>query len=119
MNLFLADPAPQPNWGGSAKEILETSGAIFPVVQRVFALIGVVIVLWTLFKAIQAFVSGSVGKSARTIVGGLVAAILAFNIMLPVQLVKAGGNVMESVICTLGSALNPDESCSTSATPAP
>jgi hypothetical protein len=106
---------------GNATDAAAAAGGITEIVYRVFGLIGVGIILFTLWKAIQGFAKGDMGKSARVIVGGLLAAILCFNPGIVIGLVEAGGNLVQKSVDTVSCALD-DTKCDKPAatdTPAP
>ena len=93
--------------------VIDQSGGAFDVVSRIFAVIGTVIIIITLWRAIQGFAKGDIGKAARTIIGGLVAAILCFNLTLPIDIVKAGGSLAKNAVCTVTKALDENATCTT------
>jgi hypothetical protein len=90
---------------GNSSAIITNDGVMKYVVQ-VFALIGVVILLITLWRAVQAFLKGDFSKVAKTILGGFAAVLLCFNLNWGVQLVNSFSGVAGSVIDTITKTLN-------------
>ncbi len=74
-------------------------------IQPIFYLIGGVILLITVWRAIQGFVKGDFGKTARTVAGGFVAVLLCFNLSLAAQLVDSATGLMETVVSTVSDTL--------------
>lgn len=91
--------------GSNGAEVSSTffDEGIGAVIQNAFTYIGVVIVIIVVWKVIKAAVSGKVGDAVKVGVGGLLAAAVAFNLMLPVQFVQGLGNLVELFFDTLGS----------------
>jgi predicted exporter len=90
---------------GNSTNIINNVGVMKYVVQ-IFALIGVVILLITLWRAVQAFLKGDFSKVAKTILGGFAAVLLCFNLNWGVQLVNSFSGVASSVIDTITKTLN-------------
>jgi len=87
---FHGDPA-------DIEGILNRSGAVFSVVQRVFIFIGIVIVIWTAKNVIFALIGAKPTEALKKFLGGLTAAILCFNLLLPLTLVTSLGRLFGEV----------------------
>jgi len=90
---------------GNTTGIITNDGVMKYVVQ-IFALIGVVILLITLWRAVQGFLKGDFGKVAKTLLGGFAAVLLCFNLNWGIQLVNSFSGVASSVITTITNTVN-------------
>ena len=95
------------------EEVIEQSGTAWTIIENLFAVVGIGIVLFVLWKAITGFARGADGKLFRTLGLGILAAILCFEPMLPVQLVSASTSLVRSGLCTIQVALDENASCET------
>lgn len=92
---------------GSAEicDVLEKGEDTFGIVQTLFTFIGAMIVIFTVWRVVKSLIVAKFPEAAKNFAGGLVAAVLCFNIQLPIRLVGAMGNVFEKVFDTLSSLL--------------
>jgi hypothetical protein len=90
---------------GDVNEAITNSSAVFTVVQRVFAVIGVFIVIWTAKGVIQALIGARPTDAVKKLVGGIIAAVLCFRLSLPLSLVEGIGSLLQKVFDAFNTTL--------------
>lgn len=104
-------------------KIINNASGVFEVVQSGFFLIGLIITIMVVWRAVQGFLGGDLAKVARTIIFGGLAAILCFDLNLGVSLVQSGTGLVSKVVSTISNTVGgdaaPAESTGTPATGAP
>jgi len=83
-------------------EAVTLAGPLFKIIQNVFILIGVIILVIVVFRVAKLFAKGDMSGVAKTALGGLLAAILCFNLNLPIDLVKGAGNFANNIFDSIG-----------------
>ena len=91
--------------GGDPSTAIETASGVLGIVQNVFTIIGVAIMIFTIWNAIRHFLSQDIADLVKTLVFGGIAAILCFNIQYGVDIINAGGNLVSNVISTVTDTL--------------
>jgi hypothetical protein len=88
---------------GDAKTKAELADSgIFSIVQNFFTVVGVIIVLFVLWKVVKSFAKGDFAGVAKVIAGGVFAAAMCFDITLPINLVSSLSGLVQRVFETLG-----------------
>lgn len=104
-------PTEDPIIPNDVQTVLDSSSAAFNTVQRVFILVGIVILIVTAKKVIFALMGASGGKESgplaagKALVMGLIATIFSFNLKLPLSLVSGLGKVLERVFQAVSGVL--------------
>lgn len=83
-------------------ETLSATSGVFGFIQTFFVVVGVVILLIVVFRVAKQFAKGDMSGVAKTAIGGLVAAVLCFNLNLPITLISSLGNLAETVFTSIG-----------------
>lgn len=73
-------------------------GALGTPIKAIFAAIGVLLVVFAIAKSLKDFASGKIGNAVKTIVGGVLAAALCFNLGLVVGIVGAVGGLLSTAV---------------------
>lgn len=91
--------------GGDATEASMANwfdnNSIGKMVQAVFWILGVVIVVFTVFGGVKAFLSGKMGDVAKRAIAGIIMAVFCFNLSLPFQLLDSGKDLVSNVFTTV------------------
>lgn len=95
----------------------DMAGPLFDIVQNVFILIGVILLIIVVFRVAKLFAKGDMSGVAKTALGGLVAAILCFNLNLPVRLVSEAGNFAGNIFESIGKVADSGDGTGTSTDP--
>lgn len=101
-NIYALDPV-QP---ADVENATELAGPLFGVIQNVFILIGVVLLIIVVFRVAKLFAKGDMSGVAKTAIGGLVAALLCFNLGLPIRMVSSIGDLAGNVFTSIGDIAN-------------
>jgi hypothetical protein len=83
---------------GDLDKAITNSSVVFNVVQRVFAVVGIGIVVWTAKGVIQALIKPEPATAIKKFVGGTIAAVLCFRLSLPLTAVEGIGSLLQRVI---------------------
>lgn len=89
--LILAD-----QYTDKGKGILDASNGIGGPIKAIFAAIGVLIVIFTLFKLVKPLTNGKYPEAARNLAGGIIVAALCFNLNLPISMVTGVGGLLST-----------------------
>lgn len=101
-NIYALDPVDQTK----VDEATALAGPLFGVIQNVFILIGVVLLVIVVFRVAKLFAKGDMSGVAKTAIGGLVAALLCFNLNLPIAMVSSVTSLAENVFTSIGKVAN-------------
>jgi hypothetical protein len=77
---------------------VEESGAAFKVASAVFRFIGIAVVIWTLVSVVKALIGMKTAEALKKMVGGILAAVLCFNLKLPIELIEGFGVLFNRVL---------------------
>lgn len=83
----------------SAKSFFDSGIGL--MIQNAFIVVGILIVIATLFQAIKNFASGKIGPAAKTIIIGVIGAVICFDLSLPFSLVTGVTKLFEALISTI------------------
>jgi len=87
-------------------DAVTAAGGLFEMVQIVFYLIGAVILLIVVFRVAKLFAKGDMSGVAKTAIGGVIAAILCFNLNLPISLVNSAGGFAQNIFDAISNVAN-------------
>lgn len=74
------------------------SGAAFKVASAVFRFIGIGVVIFTLVSVVKALMGMKTADALKRLIGGILAAVLCFNLKLPIQLIEGFGVLFNKVL---------------------
>lgn len=94
-NNCASDGVPDP---ACINKAIEDSGTAFKVAQSFFRVVGVLIVVWTLVSVIKAIIGVKTAEAIKKFLGGILAAVLCFNLRLPLDLIQGVGSVISAVV---------------------
>lgn len=104
-NTCPADGSGVPSADCVSKAINE-SGTAFKVAQSFFRVVGVMIVVWTLISVIKAIIGVKTAEAIKKFLGGILAAVLCFNLRLPLDLITGVGSVFTAVVREINDLLS-------------
>jgi len=96
------DNFPKP---GDLDKAIQNSSVVFNVVQRIFAVVGIFVVIWTAKGVIQALIKPEPATAIKKFVGGTVAAVLCFRLSLPLTAVTGIGELLQKVLDAFNNTL--------------
>lgn len=108
MNVFASvfgdTTQPEVTLGGTVDPTAVTSSidSVMGPVRALFMVIGIVIILLVVFKVAKAFAKGDFGSVVKVGIGGVVAAVLCFNLNLPISIINDMGNLAQKVFNSAG-----------------
>lgn len=85
---------------------IESSSTAFRVAQSFFRVVGVAIVIWTLISVIKAIIGVKTAEAIKKFLGGILAAVLCFNLRLPLDLITGIGSVFTAVVGEINDLLS-------------
>lgn len=92
------------------KKAIEDSGTAFKIAQAIFRVIGVGVVIWTVKGVLSALIGAKPVDAFKKLAGGVVAAVLCFNLKLPIQLVEGFSVIFERVIVAINNLIRSNNS---------
>ena len=101
---------------GDVGTAISSASGIFGFVTVIFALIGVIIMIVTIWKCIQAFLKQDMGGFIRTLLFGGVSALLCLNLQLGVNLINSGAGIVGNLVDTVTNTLDAGGDAGTSGT---
>jgi hypothetical protein len=96
------DNFPKP---GDLDKAIQNSSVVFNVVQRIFAVVGIFVVIWTAKGVIQALIKPEPATAIKKFVGGTIAAVLCFRLSLPLTAVTGIGELLQKVLDAFNNTL--------------
>lgn len=99
---FVANTCPTDGTGVPSPDCItaaiDESGTAFRVAQSFFRVVGVMIVVWTLVSVVKAIIGAKAPDAIKKFLGGILAAVLCFNLRLPLDLISGVGAVFTQVV---------------------
>jgi len=77
---------------------IEDSGTGFKIAQAVFRVVGIGVVIWTVKGVITALIGAKPVDAFKKLAGGVIAAVLCFNLRLPIDLIEGFSFIFKRVI---------------------
>lgn len=74
-------------------------------IKAIFGAIGVLIVIYALFKSLKDFAAGKIGNAVKAIAGGVLAAALCFDLTLPLTVVEKVGSLISKAVTAFGNLI--------------
>lgn len=107
---FVANTCPTDGGGvpsaDCVSKAINDSGTAFKVAQSFFRVVGVAIVVWTLISVIKAIIGVKTAEAIKKFLGGILAAVLCFNLRLPLDLITGVGSVFTAVVREINNLLS-------------
>jgi len=105
MHILAADPT-NPLWTSSLGD----------PIKAVLGAVGMIVIIYAVFKAIKEALSGSVGKAAKTVISGAVIAAFMLNPPMLGSLINTVSNVVSKVISGTGDVVDGGSTSTTGGT---
>jgi len=107
---FVANTCPTDGGGvpsaDCVNKAINESGTAFKVAQSFFRVVGVLIVVWTLISVVKAIIGVKTAEAIKKFLGGILAAVLCFNLRLPLDLITGVGSVFTAVVREINDLLS-------------
>lgn len=87
-----------------------TGSSLFGIITTFFRGVGILIVVFVVWKVARDFFSGKKGEAARTAIVGFAVAAITFNLALPIQLAQGMGNLVRGAVELVSNIANSDGS---------
>lgn len=87
-----------------------TGSSLFGIITTFFRGVGILIVVFIVWKVARDFFSGRKGEAARTAIVGFAVAAITFNLALPIQLAQSMGNLVRGAVELVSNIANSDSS---------
>lgn len=86
--------------GGGGQTAADGGNSILEIaaIQALFGAIGILVLLLAIGKSLKDFAGGKIGKAVQSIAGGLVAAIICFNLGMIPDIITAAGKLFSSIV---------------------
>ena len=83
--------------GASAGSTLDRLGVIGGFIQAIFGVIGVIILVGTVYKVVKHFAKGDMADALKAGLFGLIAAVLCLRLEIPLGIVDASSGIVERI----------------------
>lgn len=87
-----------------------TGSSLFGIITTFFRGVGILIVVFVVWKVARDFFGGKKGEAARTAIVGFAVAAITFNLALPIQLAQGMGNLVRGAVELVSNIANSDSS---------
>ena len=77
---------------------VKDSGTAFKVASAVFRFVGIAVVIFTLVSVVKALIGLKTAEALKKLIGGILAAVLCFNLALPLTLIEGFGAMASKVL---------------------